>query len=77
MSPKDLIDKLLFRYNKFSGTPDIRQKAAKNAFALLVRVVDDLWSVDSLVDSSFLNEVYCVVSSYASRGRLVVSLFFS
>jgi hypothetical protein len=43
MSPTDLIDKLLFRYNKFSDLQDQRQKTAKNAFALLVRVVDDLW----------------------------------
>ena len=43
MTPKELIDKLLFRYNKFSDGRDCDQKAARNAFSLMVRIVDELW----------------------------------
>ena len=47
ISPDDLIHKLLKRYNRFVRSPDIeRQKAAKNVFSLLVRLVDDLAIID-------------------------------
>ena len=52
VTPMELINKLLYRYNKFILLSDMRQRAAKNAFALLVRVVDDMWYV-------FTN-VYCL-----------------
>ncbi|CAG2169956.1 unnamed protein product [Oppiella nova] len=42
LTPMELIDKLLYRYNKFILLSDMRQRAARNAFALLVRVVDDI-----------------------------------
>ncbi|CAG2108462.1 unnamed protein product [Medioppia subpectinata] len=42
LTPMELIDKLLYRYNKFILLSDMRQRAARNAFALLVRVVDDM-----------------------------------
>lgn len=49
LSPDQLVEKLLYRYNKFAcptPTSDGKQKTSKialNAFALLVRIVDDLW----------------------------------
>lgn len=44
LSPKEVIDKLLFRYNKFIHSTDTHGiKAATNSFSLLVRVVDELW----------------------------------
>ena len=43
VTPKQVIDKLLFRYNKFISSPEATQKVSRNAFVLLVRVVDDLW----------------------------------
>lgn len=47
ISPDELVNKLLKRYNRFVSSPDIeRQKAARNAFSLLVRVVDDLAIID-------------------------------
>ncbi|XP_064118635.1 rap guanine nucleotide exchange factor 1-like isoform X3 [Macrobrachium nipponense] len=47
ISPGLLIEKLLNRYHKFIKTSDMeRQKAARNAFSLLVRVVDDLAITD-------------------------------
>lgn len=47
IAPDELVTKLLKRYNKFVSSPDLeRQKAARNAFSLLVRVVDDLAIID-------------------------------
>lgn len=47
ISPDDLVHKLLKRYNRFVSSPDTeRQRAAKNAFSLLVRLVDDLAIID-------------------------------
>ncbi|XP_042885600.1 rap guanine nucleotide exchange factor 1-like isoform X4 [Penaeus japonicus] len=47
VSPSELVTKLLYRYNKFTSSPDVdRQKAARNAFSLLVRVVDELTITD-------------------------------
>ena len=44
ISAKDLIDKLLYRYGHFSRMSDIKKKRlSRNAFALLIRVVDELW----------------------------------
>ncbi|XP_078685610.1 rap guanine nucleotide exchange factor 1-like isoform X12 [Branchiostoma floridae x Branchiostoma belcheri] len=43
ITPKSLIDKLLYRYNKFRHMSDnTRKRASRNAFFLLVRVVDEL-----------------------------------
>ncbi|XP_047496676.1 rap guanine nucleotide exchange factor 1-like isoform X6 [Penaeus chinensis] len=47
VTPSELVTKLLYRYNKFTNSPDVdRQKAARNAFSLLVRVVDELTITD-------------------------------
>ncbi|XP_045112246.1 rap guanine nucleotide exchange factor 1-like isoform X4 [Portunus trituberculatus] len=47
ISPDELVHKLLKRYNRFVSSPDTeRQRAAKNAFSLLVRLVDDLAIID-------------------------------
>ncbi|KAK4315127.1 hypothetical protein Pmani_013638 [Petrolisthes manimaculis] len=47
ITPEALIKKLLWRYNRFVSSPDLeRQKAARNSFSLLVRVVDDLTVID-------------------------------
>ena len=40
--PIDLINKLIYRFNRFIRLSEDKQMYAKNAFALLVRVVDDL-----------------------------------
>lgn len=43
MSPLELIQKLCFRHEKFSGSQDSsKQRAAIESFSLLVRVVSDL-----------------------------------
>ena len=43
INPMELINKLIYRHKKFTNCTDSKQRAAKNSFALLVRVVDDLW----------------------------------
>ena len=43
ITPEDLIDKLLYRYNKFAHSKDVSKKRlSRNAFSLLVRVLDEL-----------------------------------
>ena len=43
LSSEALVERLLYRYGTFQRSEDpARQRAAKNAFSLLVRVVDDL-----------------------------------
>ena len=42
ISPRDLIDKLLYRFHKFHHAGDGRKKLARNAFSLLIRVIDEL-----------------------------------
>jgi len=38
---QELIDKLLYRFNKFQYSPDTaRKKSARNALFLLIRVID-------------------------------------
>jgi len=45
ITPEDLIDKLLYRYNKFAHSKDVSKKRlSRNAFSLLVRVLDELTS---------------------------------
>ena len=44
ISAKDLVEKLIYRYHRFSPMTDVKKsRLARNAFSLLVRVVDDLW----------------------------------
>lgn len=47
VSPMALVSKLIYRYNKFIQFSDTRQKYARWAFSLLVRVVDDLGLSDA------------------------------
>lgn len=52
ISPDELVHKLLKRYNRFVSSPDTeRQRAAKNAFSLLVRLVDDLAIIDLSIET--------------------------
>jgi Rap guanine nucleotide exchange factor 1 len=54
ISPRDLIDKLLYRFNKFHHMGNGRKKLARNAFSLLIRVIDELrWVArDSEIDQT-------------------------
>ncbi|KAJ8300665.1 hypothetical protein KUTeg_022184 [Tegillarca granosa] len=42
ITPKHLIEKNLYRFYKFQYASDKRKKLAKNAFSLLIRIVDEL-----------------------------------
>lgn len=51
ISPIDLVNKLLYRYNKFGHVTDvIRQRVARNTFSLLVCVVGDFGAGDMSED---------------------------
>lgn len=61
---------MLRRYNKFISSPDIeKQKAARNAFSLLVRVVDDLAIID--LSNSMLKTVTDFEYGLLCRGELL------
>uniref|UniRef100_A0A336LKX5 CRK SH3-binding GNRP n=1 Tax=Culicoides sonorensis TaxID=179676 RepID=A0A336LKX5_CULSO len=65
ISPKELLEKLTYRYHYFAQQKqDPKQRAAKEAFSLLVRVVSDLTMPDltiSLLESltSFEQQLIC------------------
>lgn len=42
ISPRALIEKLLYRFHKFHHAADGRKKLARNSFSLLIRVIDEL-----------------------------------
>ncbi|GFY74888.1 rap guanine nucleotide exchange factor 1 [Trichonephila inaurata madagascariensis] len=71
ISPHDLICKLLYRYNKFIHVSDMRQRAARNSFALLVRVVDDLCLTD--VHEDVLKILMDFICQLVSRGDLLLA----
>lgn len=71
ITPIELIHKLLYRYNKFIHMSDMRQRAARNAFALLVRVVDDLCVGDA--DEEVLQVLMDFIFQLVSRGDLVLA----
>ncbi|XP_042215193.1 rap guanine nucleotide exchange factor 1-like isoform X2 [Homarus americanus] len=72
ISPKDLVNKLLTRYNKFVSSPDVeRQKAARNAFSLLVRVVDDLAITD--LNNVILETLTTFEYTLLCRGELLLA----
>ncbi|CAH1785884.1 unnamed protein product [Owenia fusiformis] len=65
LTPKELIDKIMYRYNKFNPHSDDRKKRlARNAFSLLVRVVDELCcELDNVIVNTLLGIVYDFVCS--------------
>ncbi|PNF16330.1 hypothetical protein B7P43_G10833 [Cryptotermes secundus] len=66
LSPLDLIRKLCHRHERFSCSSDmVKQRAAREAFSLLVRVVSDLTmsDLDSLLLQSLMDFVYQLLCS--------------
>ena len=45
LSPQELLRKLTHRYDNFGRMQDNRKKYSRNAFSLIVRVLDDIWLV--------------------------------
>src|SRR5688572_16090586 len=68
ISTSSLIDKLLYRYNKFSKSSDAKKKKlSRNAFSLLIRVTDELWFVSLSVnvhDLRHMLNLYCIIFGY-------------
>ncbi|XP_033121959.1 rap guanine nucleotide exchange factor 1-like isoform X2 [Anneissia japonica] len=57
--PKDLIDKLLYRYRKFRNKPDTAARLSRNAFFLLLRVAGDLiGQVDNEILKNLMDLVF-------------------
>lgn len=75
LTPPELIAKLFYRYDKFVCISSTEyQKAAKNAFSLLVRVVHDL-VVTELTDE-LLQELSRFEYKLLSKGDLKLALYF-
>ena len=67
------MNKLLYRYNKFiKSSAIIKQKAARNAFSLLVRVVDDLSVADVTlnVENDILEKLATFEYNLLCKGEL-------
>ncbi|XP_046398057.1 guanine nucleotide-releasing factor 2 isoform X2 [Ischnura elegans] len=75
LSPAALVDKLCFRHQHFSSSPDHgRQRAARNALSLLVRVVGDLTVSD--LDSPLLNTLVEYEQQLVCSGDLTMARIF-
>lgn len=71
MTPRDLIDKLLYRYRKFSHYSDLsRKRVSRNAFSLLVRVVDELCIND--LNDELVNILLDLVFQLLSDGDMLM-----
>lgn len=71
VTPTELIHKLMYRYNKFIGQVELGQRPARNAFALLVRVVDDLGVSDC--DEPLLRTLLAFIYALLGRGDLALA----
>lgn len=72
ITPIELVKKLVYRYNKFNIISDmLKQRAARNAFALLVRVVDDLCVND--IEESTLQTLMDFVFHLLCNGDLILA----
>ncbi|KAF6026200.1 C3G [Bugula neritina] len=72
LTPEELIDKLLYRYNKFSHAQDVSKKRlSRNAFSLLVRVVDELTSSELV--SSINLRLLRLVAELVREGELTLA----
>ncbi|XP_016838232.1 guanine nucleotide-releasing factor 2 isoform X3 [Nasonia vitripennis] len=72
MSPLELIKKLHRRHQRFSCSPDVvKQRAAREAFSLLVRVVSDLTISD--LDDNLLQTLMEFVQQLVCSGDLTMA----
>ncbi|XP_050972973.1 rap guanine nucleotide exchange factor 1 isoform X2 [Labeo rohita] len=72
LTPEDLIKKLRYRYTRFSLSSDIiRQRASKNTFFVLVRVVDELCLVELTED--ILKQLMELVFNLLCNGELTLA----
>ena len=71
VSPIDLISKLIYRFNKFKRLTENKQTYAKNAFALLVRAVEDLCVTDCT--NELMENLFTFFYSLILGGDLVLA----
>ncbi|XP_016430230.1 rap guanine nucleotide exchange factor 1-like [Sinocyclocheilus rhinocerous] len=72
LTPEDLIKKLRYRYTRFSLSSDIiKQRASKNTFFVLVRVVDELCLVELTED--ILKQLMELVFNLLCNGELTLA----
>ncbi|XP_067938665.1 rap guanine nucleotide exchange factor 1-like isoform X2 [Watersipora subatra] len=72
IEPEELIDKLLYRYNKFAHLKEINKKRlSRNAFSLLVRVVDELTSKE--MRQSITLKLLKLVTDLVREGELALA----
>ncbi|XP_056319968.1 rap guanine nucleotide exchange factor 1 isoform X3 [Danio aesculapii] len=72
LTPEDLIKKLRHRYTRFSLSSDtIKQRASKNTFFVLVRVVDELCLVELTED--ILKQLMELVFNLLCNGELTLA----
>ncbi|XP_076331667.1 uncharacterized protein LOC143236891 [Tachypleus tridentatus] len=68
ISPVELIDKLIYRFNKFIHMTDTKERATRNAFSLMVRIADDLCVSD--IEDGVLQKILNFVLQLISSGEL-------
>ncbi|KAK3601026.1 hypothetical protein CHS0354_008138 [Potamilus streckersoni] len=71
ITPKELIDKVLYRFHKFRHHQDARQKAARNAFSLLIRIIDLMSS--SELEDSVIQQMMDLVFELLCQGELMLA----
>ncbi|KAK2898306.1 hypothetical protein Q8A67_009724 [Cirrhinus molitorella] len=72
LTPEDLIKKLRYRFTRFSISSDIiKQRASKNTFFVLVRVVDELCLVELTED--ILKQLMELVFNLLCNGELTLA----
>ncbi|XP_064617098.1 rap guanine nucleotide exchange factor 1-like isoform X2 [Liolophura sinensis] len=71
ISPRELIDKLLYRFHKFHHCSDHKKRASRNAFSLLVRIIDELSSTE--LDDSIIQRMMDLVFELLCQGELMLA----
>ncbi|XP_041369599.1 rap guanine nucleotide exchange factor 1-like isoform X2 [Gigantopelta aegis] len=69
ISPKNLIEKLLYRFYKFQHATDNKKRLGRNSFSLLIRVVDELGCME--LDDEVVKRMMDLVFELISQGELI------
>ncbi|ESP03242.1 hypothetical protein LOTGIDRAFT_137628, partial [Lottia gigantea] len=71
LSPKELIEKLLYRFYKFQHATDSKVRLAKNSFSLLIRVIDELGAME--LDDEVVKRLMDLVYELLCQSDLVLA----
>ncbi|XP_033727703.1 rap guanine nucleotide exchange factor 1-like isoform X2 [Pecten maximus] len=70
--PRDLIDKVLYRFNKFQRAGDNKKKRlARNGFSLLVRIIDELSHAE--LEDQIIQKMMELVFELLCQGNLMLA----